>query len=237
MPAATQPGTRLATARAVSARPFSLRLAPLSGSRPPAAPPGIQLARRLSGERLTAAAHLAGALRERRAAMDDAAEGEEGRRDLDERGPAAQIPLAPEGALAPRPEALGPPAATGATQAAPALDPARSLAGLVAAERLTLELQRRERAAGPELRMSLGSALEISLVQGRAGVELAVAGRGSLARLAGVELPSLVRALDRGGVRVARAEVRPALAGRPGPARAPALTASGGADRTLVRQG
>ncbi len=177
--------------------------------------------------------------------MDEAAEGEWERRDLDERGPGSQAPAASEAAPAPwraeaesRGSGSAPPAAGGSAAAASAPEPPRSLAGRIAAEQLTLELRRRERSAGPELRMSLGPTLEISLVQGARGVELAVGGRGSLARLAGAELPSLVRALDRSGVRVARAEVRPATAGSAAPgAHAPALTAPGSADRTLVRQG
>jgi hypothetical protein len=179
---------------------------------------------RLSADRLAFAERAAGGLRERRAAMDEETAGKLERREVDE-PPASAIAVATEASAPAFQAALAePPRSTARTDPAPPDGAARSLASVMTAERLAVELQRRERAAGPELHLSLGGTLEVRLVQEHRGVALAIASSRSIARMARAELPALVRALAEGGVRVVRAEVRPAGEGE-----------SGARPRTLAR--
>lgn len=84
-----------------------------------------------------------------------------------------------------------------------------------AVERLALAVERRDRAAGPELRMDLGGRLSVRLARGEKGVEVVFAGEARLARLAEAELPAVLARLRERGIAVSRAEVRVARQAAP----------------------
>ncbi|HEU4383265.1 MAG TPA: hypothetical protein VFR85_07135 [Anaeromyxobacteraceae bacterium] len=119
----------------------------------------------------------------------------------------------------------------GAREATAPVPRAADLAAAV--EKLAAAVERRDRAAGPELCLDVGGQLSVRLAGGQKGIEVVFAGEARMARLARAELPEVLARLRERGIAVSRAEVRVgAAAGGPG-----ALTAGEPSATSALRHG